>query len=217
MNLFDRVVCSTPLGYSGVWFRLWNYRNQEKTSGINSFIVIVMERYASRFGVVKDEDAHNFHWRLAVKYSNNPSSTVKSLFYTNESGIYYPRKISYELNKIAILNKDRIKRVNEGMLNPVGPFCMLPYKYSSHAKCDCCGFMVNYEICDGSWRSKPVRNAIYLNQWRVCNNKRCRTIAVIFKRGRSNLPLINVLNEVTKHGGDNENKRRLEKHFIRHA
>lgn len=196
-------------------------RRKYYNSTIIGTINDILDRFAKRYGRISNSDAEELQIKLANKYSENVTATLLKVRNENECGFAYPRDESMAANTKIMYDRfneqERLKRVKEGFNNPVGDFCLIPKYSREHHRCECCGKMARYEVSSCDNIVTEVNFKLYLNGWSVCKDKRCRAIAVFFKRGNRKNPLIHIINEVTKHGGNNENKRRLEKHFIRHA
>ena len=101
-----------------------------------------------------------------------------------------------------------------------------PYVYCDIERvklCDVCGSRIGVIVKKLDAYFKDIGpDAFYKNGWAVCKDRRCRAVAVFFnsragsKKNPRN-PLSKIIEEVTRHAGNNENFRRLEKHFVRHA
>lgn len=99
----------------------------------------------------------------------------------------------------------------EAVWTPAFPECI--------ERCGVCGqrIAVAFEPGHDWWTqraraSKGTANAAWTKWGRTCKDRRCRAIAHLFPGGKE--PLEKLLIEVTKHGGKNENFRRLAKHFV---
>lgn len=243
MTLADKLAVRAPLGYGhGHWFMF----NGEYIKARTGLIDFILERYARRFGKVSNELANELQDRLINKYFPDSWQTKKNLRTFRKCGFIYPSKDAYEadflMREIEFIKKREEELFQEFLIKlnanydaPDGEYCLSDkYKYD---QCLICGVKKCNTVIYPKERSffykgkeqtylsngeKHVKTGIkYYNGWIRCNDKRCRAIAAFFKRGYGkknyDAPLIKIILEITKHGGNNENFRRLEKHFIRHT
>lgn len=183
-------------------------------AGYDSLILFVLNRYSLIFGDVTPKKCDELKMRLAEKYCNAHYTTLKSLGITH---------IKRKLRKISIdqfqSEAMMLVKIESGRWECIRnltaeyetskTFCYINKQYSgwkniqiSYSQCDCCGL---------SFPNVFMKNR---NKWFVCKSKTCRTVATFFDRGGSIYPLINVIAKISKKGGSNEDRSKLEKHFI---
>jgi hypothetical protein len=180
-------------------------------------IEMVLERYAKIYGILEGQRLIELEYRLAQKYCNGHHATLKALT-PNGYKKTYPKKSWHEIAMEKMLDWE--------YENPSGAYCELFPSgkdlningYIRKSSCDCCGRHLMQRLPNKNMNNGYglLIGGISLNGWRVCLDKRCRCIAALFSPTRRNCKeaLIKIIEEVIKNGGDNETRKKLEKHFI---
>lgn len=129
----------------------------------------------------------------------------------------YAKYLSFDSPKVEARKKalaDAVEAVAQETKRTPHPYCDI----TSVELCDVCGGRIGVVVTETRRRT----DAFYNYGWRACKDKRCRAVAVFFKKrfgSRKNPrnPLSTIIEEVARHAGNNEDFRRLAKHFVYHA
>lgn len=113
------------------------------------------------------------------------------------------------------------EKIEAAMMDVDGPYCPT----NDQLACWICGRAVGQYVTPHAvaearsryiWSEPERRGWIYLRSSYVCRDRRCRAISclAVFPNRKKTEPLVTLIMEITKHGGNNENYRRLAKHFV---
>lgn len=227
MNLAERLQIQDPCDRFGrkYCFRIGNGRYKED---YYSLINHVLNRFARRFGNIKNEDAKVMQERLAYKYNGGHYATLSKLKNNYICGFSYPDRDAYwqsnEMRNAELIEKQKkqkIEQVKQASLewvkyeleihydNPSGDYCLIQSKYLSF--CEICGSRTNYTIKKKTGKEVCIEG-VYLHGNYVCKSKKCRAVSVIYKNHRDvTTQLINAILDSVK---NNEKHAQLRKHFI---
>lgn len=179
-------------------------------------IDFVLERFARRYGNVENDKALFMQIRLSRKYTNGNLNTLKQLKSDYLCGFSYPKSqaqaASEPILKRIHEEQDFKKSLELEYKFPTAKYCITP-RYHGCTFCECpCVYSIKYP--DGRKDSKYT--GTHLNGVLVCNSKKCRAIAAFYKTNHAwpELKLVNAILDAVK---NNENRRKLEKHFIENA
>lgn len=210
--LARRLWIRAPLGYGGTWFQF----KDESIQSYCNLIDFVLERYARRFGRVDNEKANILQDRLVDKYANGAWQTRKSLLSYSECGFIYPQIDRCEANLLIRMQGDAAQRIKDDLIKsytrPDGNYSSL----MGYRICNVCATHIYEEITTGG---DVYMGRFSFNGWDViCKNKKCRALSGIVK-GCNNRkePLLKIIFDVTTHRGNNELRRKLEKHFVQNS
>lgn len=199
MNLCDRLQIPTPCGY-GQRFH-FEYKSQYgwDKSGV---ILLVAERFASRFGAINNAQANAIYQRLANKYCSFPgnASCLRSLEHEVEDDAFGRPIIAHPRSqRKKLFNLKEVKRqvaYETDMSNLA--YTMVK---SGTGTCRICGCPFHYVL---------VKEYKQFNCYKLqkgfdffCRRPMCKAIANTFGKKikkRSLLPMVSVLMEITKNG-----------------
>lgn len=199
-NLSDRLWTRCPYGGSRYRFK---YRGQAFENK-STLIWTVAERFSERFGALTGRQANDLYARLARKYCQEPRSTLRSLEHIHLAHIVHPSRLNLYLPAPI--------QVNAAMHQAQGRYCVLE---SAQSPCRVCGTPTRHTVISG-----PKKKDNDNSRDGVCLHTRCRALLELFPRAFNSrkyyqFPLISVIQEITKNENNDENKRRLERHFVR--
>lgn len=204
MNLCERLKDRAPYGNWGKYF--YRYRG-EIHPGRHGLIKQVVERFSLRFGEITGAQADALYKRLADKYATYPGSL--STFKALELGHIARHRIAHPLRLGRIGKQAEIETRLAS-----GPYCLIG---SERNPCRICGKPTQCQIV----RRQTAHTASASSNG-LCLHTRCQALAAMFPKAFKSqkyyhFPLIPVLQELLKNDHNDQNKRRLEEHFVRHA
>jgi hypothetical protein len=202
MNLCDRL--QAPSAYGSLQKYLFRYRG-EIHAGKHELIRQIVERFSLRFGEITGAQADALYRRLADKYGTYPGSL--STFKALELGHAASHRIAHP-QKLGRIGKE----VEFETRIASGWYCLID---SAQKPCRVCGRPTTHQIAN--WSKTRTVSA---SRDGLCLHTRCQALAALFpqafkSRKYYQFPLILVLQDL-KNDHD-ENQRRLEEHFVRHA
>ena len=217
MNLCERLQTKRP-----PWVRIGYYFKYKGAifEGKGNLISEIAERFSFRFGRISGKQANEIYRRLSEKYSSYPGSMAifKSLQFSHaaQDDIAHPLELRRASLEARLKKESELELVDRETKNAKGIFCKL---HSERNPCVVCGRFTIHET-----EFKGVIKTHYkFRKMSVCLHNRCQALLEMFpdafgKRKTKEFPLISILKDISKNDEkNNENKRRLEKHFVRCA
>lgn len=199
MNLADRLQIPTPCGYGHRFF--FSYKGQEAQDK-NVIILLVAERYASRFGAISNAKANEIYQRLANKYCRFPGNAVclRSIEHKDVEDAFGRPVIAHpQSQRTKLFNLKEAKRQVDYETD-MSDLAYTAFK-SGLGVCRICGNPYHYVL---------VKDHKKFNCYKLqkgfdlfCRRPMCKAIANTFGKKikkRSLLPMVSVLMEITKNG-----------------
>jgi len=218
MNLAARLYIKTPFGYSGYWFQVGN----RQVTGICNLIDLILERFARIYGRIDNKRAKEYQERLASKYCDHPSQTLRRLQNHFDCGFSYPRMEAQEI-QLGILRaersanrqheKDQAQLANINFLYKYEHDDYCPIGSGEYGRfCTMCNARIEYIVKTKEDKKIHFDLGIRLYGDRVCKSKKCRAVAAIYGKHKwAETKLINaILDSVKNH----DKYTQLRKHFI---
>lgn len=198
MSLRDLMQVDTPIGYGRQYH--FKYKNQI-FSGLGTLVLIVVERYARRFGSVTAEQANEFYMRLSSKYAIYPASNsvYKSISHDEtHNWLGYPVYVHPHKKRIPQFSlRSAISQVKEATIFCEGSYGVIK---SLCGRCRLCNQGVLYTIV---CKNGDVHHGVYSKSGGICKRPMCAAIAEKFEgkyAANSPIPMAKILLELTKNG-----------------
>ena len=205
MNLCDRLQIPTPKGYGRVYF--FKYKGQESTNK-TTLILLVVERYAGKFGRVTQERANEMYMRLSRKYCASPG--CNAVYRALRIPIIQDGFIAYahprEEAKKSFCMKWAREQIKVETDRATGVFSWISEPPCAHECRICTSRMVCSIYVPKLNRSKEAYRH-YKKYYNICRSPLCKAVAQLFPAAVSDkkiFPLAFVLKELTKNGDRSE-------------